>query len=387
MPTNTLSDAQCRSAKPTSKPYKLFDGGGLYLWVSPKGAKVWRLSYRVAGKPKTMSFGPYPEVSLAAARGKRDEAKGVLREGSDPMAPRRVGRAGKTFDQATREYWEGRKDLSASYRSNALRGIEMHLCPKLGNRNIDSITRGDLLVELQRMDACGLYVYVRKVRMWASQVFDWAVENNFATINPAALIRTEKAFGRVAVEHFAAVDVKDVQPLMQRLQLEGDLQSVLACKFLAYTWVRTAELRKMEWSEIDGDLWRIPAEKMKRRRDHVVPLTSQALKILETMHARSRGSDYVFAADHRLDRAISENAILYLLHRIGYKGKMTGHGWRSVASTWANERGYSSDAIERQLAHAPEDKVRAAYNRAEYLPERRQLLQDWGNWLESLTQD
>jgi len=383
MPTNTLTDAQCRKAKAEDKAYKLFDGGGLHLWVSPAGGKVWRLAFRIAGKPKTMSFGSYPAVSLADARNKRDQAKEQLAAGEDPMAPRRANRAGLKFKEAAAMYWDGRKDLSDSYRANATRAIEMHINPHLGDRNIDSITRTDLLTELEAMDAKGLHVYVRKCRMWVAQVFDWAIEREHATINPAASINTKKAFGKVAVEHFAAVEIKEVPALMERLSLEGQLQSALACKALAYTWSRTTELRMMEWTELDGDLWRIPGAKMKRRRDHVVPLTSQMLAIIETMRQRSRGGPYVFPSDHRIDRPMSENAVLYLLHRIGYKGKMTGHGWRSVGSTWANEKGYNEDAIERLLAHAPEDKVRSAYNRAEYLPERRQILQDWCNWLDS----
>jgi integrase len=223
--------------------------------------------------------------------------------------------------------------------------------------------------------------------MWVSQVFDWAVENSHAEINPAALIRTEKAFGRAKVKHFSSVELSEVPALLARIDLEHDLQSVLACRALAYTWSRTTELRTMRWTELEGALWRIPGSKMKRERDHLVPLSRQMLALLEVMKSRSRGGPFVFPADHRDDRPMSENAVLYLLHRIGYKGKMTGHGWRSVGSTWANERGYNKDAVERQLAHAPEDKTRAAYNRAEYLPERTQMLQDWCDWLESLTVD
>jgi integrase len=157
--------------------------------------------------------------------------------------------------------------------------------------------------------------------------------------------------------------------------------SAMACKLLALTWTRTQELRLMEWSEIDGDLWRIPAGKMKRRRDHLVPLSRQALVLLDNLRVRQRGSVYVFPNDRRLDRPMSENAILYLIGRMGYGGRMTGHGWRTVASTWANEAGYNRDWIERQLAHSPDDKVRSTYNRAEYLTDRRVMLQAWGDWL------
>lgn len=383
MPTNTLTDAKVRAAKPAARPLKLFDGHGLHLWISPKGAKIWRLSYRLSGRQQTMSLGPYPEVSLAEARQKRDGVRASLREGADPMAPRRASRAGLTLTEASAAYWAGRKDVSDSYRDNATRAIALHLEPALGARPVSSITRDDLLAELRRMDAAGLHVYVRKVRMWVGQVLEWAVECGHATINPAALIRPERAFGRAAVEHHAAVSLAEVPALMARLDLEGDLQSALACRMLALTWARTGELRMMEWSEIDeaAGLWLIPAGKMKRRRDHLVPLSVPALEILRTMRARNRGGRYVFESDRRADRPMSENSILYLLHRIGYRGRMTGHGWRTLASTWANEAGYSADAIERQLAHVPEDRVRSAYNRAEYLPERRAMLAAWAGWL------
>jgi integrase len=385
MPTNTLTDARCKGAKASDKPYKLFDGGGLHLYVSTTGSRTWRLAYRLAGKPQTMSLGSYPEITLAAARLKREEVKRALIEGHDPMAPRRVNRQGMTLAEATDTYWQGRKDVSATYRTNALRGIELHLVRLLSNP-ISSITRDDLLGELLLMDAAGLHVYVRKVRMWVGQVFEWAVENGIANINPAALIRPEKAFGRAKVTSFAALALREVPEFLERLAMEGDLQSVLACRLLALTWVRTNELRMMEWSEIDeaGKVWLIPAGKMKRDRDHLVPLSDQSLAVLKQLRARSRPeARYVLSAPHRMDRPMSENSVLTLIARMGYRGRMTGHGWRSVASTWANENGYSPDAIERQLAHVPDNKIRAVYNRAEYLTDRKKLLQDWADWLDS----
>lgn len=384
MPTNTLTDARCKAAKPAEKAQKLFDGGGLHLFVSPSGAKTWRVAYRLAGKPKTQSFGPYPAVSLADARAKRDALKATLRDGGDPMASRRAVRKGMTLQEASDAFWSGRDDLSDSYRANAERGIAMHL-KGIVQANVGSITRETLLAELNRMNAAGLYVYVRKVRMWVGQVFEWAVEHGHATINPAALIRPEKAFGRATVESFAALTLREIPDFCQRLDLERDLQSVLACRMLAYTWLRTNELRMMEWSEIDDDQAQllIPAGKMKRKKDHLVPLPKQALAILKEMRARVGQSKYVFPSDRRDDRPMSENSVLYLIHRIGYKGRMTGHGFRSVASTWANERGYNPDAVEMQLAHSPENKIRAIYNRAKYLPERAALLQAWADWFES----
>lgn len=259
----------------------------------------------------------------------------------------------------------------------------MHL-GRLAKRPVGEITREELLTELKVMDAAKLFVYVRRMRMWAGRVFAWAMEQGDASTNPAAAIDPEKAFGKAEVQSHAAIGLADVPDFKVRLRLERELQSVPACRLLALTWVRTSELQLMEWPKIEGDLWRIPKERMKRGAEHLVPLSKQALAIIETMRARSRGSKYFFPAHHRLDRPMSENSVLYLLARIGYKTIMTGHGWRSVASTWANERGYQADAIERQLAHMPGDNVRAAYNRAAFLPQRRQMLQDFADWLTNI---
>ena len=245
MLTNKLNEAKCKAARAADSPQKLFDGGGLYLFVSPTGAKSWRVSYRLNGKAQQKSLGPYPDVSLAEARRKRDELKALLRDGHDPMAERRANRHGMTLREASDAFWAGRNDISPSYKANATRALEMHLWPNLGDKNIAGIDRDMLLTELSVMDAKGLHVYVRKVRMWVGQVFDWAVENGHAKINPAALINPEKAFGRAKVESFAALDLRDMPNFVQRLAMERELQSVLACKMLAYTWVRTNELRML----------------------------------------------------------------------------------------------------------------------------------------------
>lgn len=384
MPTNTLTDSQCRSAKPGERARKMFDGGGLYLYVSPAGSKTWRLAYRYEGRPQTMSFGSYPEVSLAEARQRRDDAKAKLRDGVNPIDARRPSdKKNITLAHANEAYWAARKDLTDGYRENARRGIEMHLCPMLGRLPLREIDRGKLLQALNVMDAAGKHVYVRKVRMWVGQVFDWAIEQGTADENPSRSISPRKAFGKEKVRNFAALEERDIPDFLARISMERELNSVLACRLLALTWTRTKELRMMKWDELEDEFWRIPADTMKAGEYHLVPLSRQAREVLEKMRARSRGSVYVFPAETRLDRPMSENAILYLMYRIGYKGRMTGHGWRAVGSTWANERGYNRDAIERQLAHAPDDRTRAAYNRAMYLDERRRMLQDWADWMDS----
>lgn len=306
MPTNTLTDHQLRSVKPGDKARKLFDGHGLHLVVTPTGAKVWRMAYRLAGKPQTATFGPYPLITLADARARRDEIRRKLQEG---VSPKDAPRGGLTLGAAIAAYWDGRKDVSAGYRSNATRALQMHLA-KLIERPLPGISRADLLEQLMRMDAAGRYVYVRRVRMWADQVFAWAIERGLASTNPAAAIDPEKAFGRDKVQSHAALRLVDVPAFMERLALERELQSVLACRLIALTWVRTGELRLMTWPEIEGDVWRIPQGRMKRRQEHLVPLSRQALEILKKLRARSGSSVYVFPSDRRDDRPMSENAVL-----------------------------------------------------------------------------
>lgn len=245
------------------------------------------MAYRFEGKQKTMSFGAYPEVDLAEARRRRAEVREQLRGGIDPMLDRKLAKKKSiTLLQASHTYWEGRQDLSPSYRNNAIRGIEMHLGPVLGGRELSSITREDLLTELMRVDAAGRLVYVRKIRNWVSQVFEWAVEQGMAQINPAALINPQRAFRHSEKGQQAALELHEVPELVRQLNFQGDLLSALACKLLALTWVRTKELRFAKWDEFEGDVWRVPAERMKQRRPHVVPLSRQAMDILDVLRVR-----------------------------------------------------------------------------------------------------
>ncbi len=404
MPTNTLSDNDCKTAPPAEKEQKLFDGNGLYLWISTKGAKVWRQAYRFNGKPQTLVHGRYPLITLKMARTKRDDALRLLAAGHDPKAAGQAPpAAGKsiTLCGACDMHWDGKGDITDGYRENAKRGLEMHLA-QLWKRDIRSINREELLDCLNAMDTAGKHVYVRKVRMWASQVWHWAVEQKYADSNIPDTINPRRAFGKKKVKHFASLHERDFPEFWRRVNMEKDLISVYATKVLAYTMVRTQEMRFMEWEEIDAfaDLlvgrtqllpdpaedwiWDIPDDKMKRGKAHLVPLPRQARELLLQLWARRRrGSKYVFPAEHRDDRTISENTVLALIYRLGYKGEMTGHGFRSVASTWGNERGYSPDWIERQLSHVEDNKVRGAYNKAEYLKGRSALLQDLSDWIDS----
>lgn len=373
MPSNKLTIGQVRAAASRERPYKLFDGDGLYLFVSPAGGRFWRLQYRIAGRQQTKSLGRYPDISLADARKAAQEAR------SGP----RAARSGMTLARAAETYWDGRKDLSSSYVANATSAISTHLVPTLGQRPIGSIARADLLEALNVMDARGLHEYVRKTRMWVGQVFEWAIEQGYATENPAAAIRPARAFGKRPVKHHAAVPLAELPELLQRLSIEPRTDAVLATWLLIFTWVRTAELRLAQWAEFDGGpVWKIPEGRMKRRIEHWVPLPTQAQAIIEELRERRRG-DYILPGGRTILRPMSENAILALLARMGYRNRQTGHGFRSQGSTWANERGHNADAIEYQLAHRPADEVRAAYNHAKYWDQRRSLLQAWADWIES----
>lgn len=380
MPTDKLTDARCRAAKPADKPYKMADGAGMALWVSPTGARIWRLYYRLGKKLQTKSLGAYPEVSLAEARQLRDEARRKLRAGDAlTVTPRAV----MTVEQACRDYWASRADTTDGYRADSLRMLELHIWPAIGGVDVAALTREQVLAPLLVLDAADKPEAARRTRGRLSQVLAWCVERGHCTANHAAGIKPERAFGRRTIKHHPAVELSEVGALLRRLALEGDIQSALGCRLLALTWARTGELRMMRWDEIDGDLWRLPAGRMKRRRDHLVPLSTQAQALVDRMRARQRGSEYVFPGPVRLDRPMSENAILDLFERMGYAGRMTGHGWRTVASTWAHEAGYPADVIERQLAHTPDDKVRSAYNRAQHLPERAAMLQAYADWLDA----
>lgn len=378
MATNRLTDAVCKRAPTPDKVKKLMDGGGLFLALLPSGSKVWRQNYRLHGKEQTEVFGPYPLLGLADARVRSAEFKRKLLDGVDVKAKPEKS---VTFKEACALYWAGRKDVTEKYITNATNGLTMHLFGAIGNTPVAVLTRQMLLDPLMVVDAQGKHEYSRRVRMWSGLVLEWAKEQGHCSENVVDMINPRTAFGRKVVVGHAALKVSEMHDLFARVALEKDLQSVLALKMMTLTWVRTGELRKMKWEDIDGDLWRLAGASMKMGREHLVPLPTQALVLLEQLKLRCRGSAYVFPGDRRLDRTMSENAVLYLLGRIGYKGLMTGHGLRKVASTWANERNYNADAVEMALAHASGSAVRKVYNHAAYLPQRRQMLQDFADWL------
>lgn len=381
MPTNKLTDAACKAAKPRENPYKLSDGGGLYLFVTPSGAKSWRCSYRVNARQKTLTLGLYPIVALAAARKGRDDAKRSLITGIDP-GESKATKSKKSLRQAYTDYWNKRHDVTDQYRHDAIQAFENHIPNDLASTPIVSVERVGLLATLTVVDQAGSTSAAKKLRTYLSLAWQHAVEVGDAVHNVPQSIRPNTAFSRRTVEHFAAVELPEVPELWRRIHMESHRVSAIACKLLAYTWVRTTELRFMRFDEVEGDLWRIPAKRMKKRRDHLVPLSRQALAIIESRRLQT-DSELVFESDRGNGKPISENTILFMLYEIGYKDRMTGHGFRSIASTWANENQHNPDAIERQLAHSPDNKIRASYNRAEFLPQRTAMIQAWADWLDS----
>jgi len=382
-----LSDATCRNAKGRDKPYKLSDGGGLYLYVTPNGSRLWRQKYRFNGKEKLLSFGPYPAIRITEAREKSEAAKRQLANGLDPALglvaeDARAAGDGETFKTIADEWLRGMNERWAA--AHALRvgsRLRDDVYPHIGDMPIDSIGAPDVLAMLRKIEERGALEMAKRVCQSCGQVFRYAIATGRAERDPTGDLRGAlKPSPRV--RHQAKLPANELPEFVRRLRAyEGDPVTPLALEFLIHTWTRTGEVRGAEWSEIDGDLWRIPAERMKMSRDHLVPLTPQSQAILARLKAIGRGSAYI--APGVLGGMMSANTLIYALYRMGYHSRATVHGFRGTASTLANESGlFRADVIERQLAHVPGDAVRSAYNAAEYLAERRAMMTWWSNHLD-----
>ena len=389
-----LTDAKCKTAKSGAVAIrKLADDGGLYLWVYADGRKYWRLRYWLTGKEKSLSLGVYPEVGLKAARLKRDVARKHLDENRDPSAERRADKlqrkltASNSFEAVAREWYE--KQIHTWVPRHAIdvrRRLEKNAFPSLGMRPIAQIEAPELLATVRKIEKRGAHDLAHRVLSVCGQVFRYGIATGRCTRDVGADLRGALTPHRKV--HQAAVKPEELPVLLRAIatyDAVGDRQTQLALQLLALTFVRTNELIGAEWQEFDLDnaRWIIPAGRMKMKTEHVVPLARQALEILEEMKAIGGGSRFVFPGRNR-DKPVSNNTMLFALYRLGYKGKMTGHGFRAVASTTLNESGFRPDVIERQLAHAERDEVRGAYNRAEYLQERATMMQHWADYLDAL---
>lgn len=393
MPRHQLSDVQIRRTKPALKPRKLFDGGGLFLLVHPNGSKYWRLKYRYAGKERLLALGVYPKVGLADARAQSDEAKRLIAAGVDPVHDRRARRttanaeSAQTFKALAEEWIASRAGAwSRSYADTVRSALANNLYPQIGSMPVKSITVPVIREALLLMEKRGARVALRKVRMWASLIFRYAIATGRAEVDPAAPLRG--TFQAHQPRRFAALTKPEElgQLLADIDTYDGSIVTRLALKILAYTFVRTGELRGAVWSEFDfsKEIWTIPAGRTKTRAPHVVPLSRQVIHVLMELKQITGRTRWVFPSERRSEQAMSENTILYALYRLGYHGRTTGHGFRASASTLLNELGFDADVIERQLGHQERNKVRAAYHRAEYLDARREILQKWADYLDEL---
>jgi len=389
-----LTDTFLRALKTTDKIQKYADGGGLYIHVAPTGGKLWRMAYRFEGKQKTLSFGAYPAVSLKEARNGREEAKEQIAKGIDPSVHRKVAKTTKKAESdnslsvVAREWYERNKgSWMPHHGQRVLARIERDIIPVLGSKPIGTITAKEILDVLRRIEDRGAIDTAHRTLQTCGRIFRYAVATGRAERDTAADLRG--ALSPVSkTGHFASItEPKAVGALLLDIDGYPNLIIRAALHMLAYTFVRSKELRHAEWSEInfEGAEWRIPATRMKMKDTHIVPLAGRVLSALKDLQQYTGGGKYLFPGAWSNSAPISDMALLNALRRMGYeKGVMTVHGFRSMASTLLNEQGYNRDWIERQLAHGERNSIRAAYNYAEYLPERRRMMQEWADYLDGL---
>jgi integrase len=389
-----LTDTEARRAKPTTKPYKLADSGGLFLAVMPAGGKLWRWKYRFDGKEKLMALGGYPEVSLADVRNRHVEGRRLLAAGVDPMARRMAAKAalqeqsGTTFEAIAAlwmEHWK--EDKSLRHVDSTRRRLDANILPTLGALQIGDIQAPDVVAMVRIVEARGARDVAKRALETTGQIFRYAIAHGHTTRNPAAEIKPKDVLKATAKENYARVDAKDLPALLKQIEVyQGTHVTRLALKLMALTFVRTGELIGAHWKEIDfkEKRWNIPAERMKMRTPHIVPLAAQAIDVLRTLHTLTGSGALLFPGDRNAKKPMSNNTILKGLERMGYKGRMTGHGFRGVASTILHEQGFDHQHIELQLAHAPRNAVSAAYNHALYLKPRSLMMQKWADYLEQM---
>ena len=389
-----LTDTAIKNLKPGTTPIKKSDGGGLFLQVNPNGSRLWRLGYRFGGKQKLLSMGIYPDVSLKQARERRDEARRLLAEGIDPSVHRQTvkamdaSRTANSFEAVVREWFAKFSTAwNAQHQFDVMSRFEHDIFPWLGAKPVDEVSAADLLACLRRIEERGSTYTAHLTRRDCARAFKYAQATGRATRDPT--IDLVGALAPRQIKHHAAItDPAELGALLRSIDsYQGTFIVRCALKLLPLVFLRGGELRKMEWKEIDLEAGeaRIPAGRMKMKLALFVPLSTQAVTILRELHPVTGGGRFVFPSVGTVAAPMSENTILSALRRMGYTGdEMTPHGFRSTASTLLNELGWHRDAIERQLAHAEQDAIRGAYNRAEHLPERRRMMQAWADYLDQL---
>ncbi|WP_374554253.1 tyrosine-type recombinase/integrase [Aquitalea pelogenes] len=384
-----LTDLAIRQAKPQDKPYHLPDGGSLFLEVTPAGGKLWLFRYRHNGKPGKLSLGKYPTVSLASARDKAAEARMLLDEGKNPSQEKKVAKASakeasaNAFEAIAREWHLKQMVLwTPAHAARVLDSLETDAFPDLGKIPVSELTAPQILATIRKIESRGALETASRVLQRIGSVMRYAIQTARAQTNPASDLAG--AISSAKVEHRPALPRNELPEFFKRLEAEPIYQPTrIAMHLLILTFVRPGELRAARWEEFDlvRKEWRIPAERMKMRAPHIVPLSSSALALLDELKPLTGRNAMLFPAMTDHDRPMSENTLSYAMGRMGYKGTATPHGFRALASTVLNEEGFDPDVIERQLAHAERNKVRAAYHRAEYLEERRRMMQWWADFI------
>lgn len=387
-----LNARQVDTAKGKDKPYKLADGGGLYLLVNSNGSKYWRLKYRSAGKEKLLALGVYPDVSLADARGKREEAKRTIAAGGDPGAlkqeeKREKERAVTTSFKSVALEWHTYKSAkwTEEYADSMLACLEMDVFPYIGKADITTLSPSDILKVLRRMEERNVLHKLKKVRQACKQIYTFAIITGKAQINPVSDL--SGALLTPKLNHFPHLSVDQMPAFLSSLNdYSGSLLTRNGARLLMLTGLRTIELRASEWADIDFEkgIWQIPAERMKMRRPHLVPLSSQAKSLLQEIHQLTGRGKYVFPGRNDAGKPMSEASINQVIKRIGYDGKATGHGFRHTMSTILHEQGYNTAWIETQLAHVDKNSIRGTYNHAQYLDGRKEMLQWYADYMDAL---
>ncbi|HVZ45484.1 MAG TPA: tyrosine-type recombinase/integrase [Ramlibacter sp.] len=387
-----LTDLKLRNLETREKPYKVADGNGLYVLVSATGLRAWRWKYRFARKEKVLPLGKYPDVTLAEARAARDEARKKLLADIDPAEERRDAKVAllvahensfETVARAWHEVWAPTKHQR--YSEDVLVRLERNVFPVLGHKPVSQIEPKDVVRVMDLVQGRGATDIARRVRNTCSQIFRYAVTKGLCSRNPAADFKPSDVLPQRKAENHARIDEADLPELLRKIEAyEGSQLTRLAMKLLALTFVRTSELIEARWNEIDFDNaeWRIPAERMKMKRPHIVPLAPKAIEVLRTLQLISGRFELLFPGERDRKKPMSNNTILKALERMGYKGRMTGHGFRGLASTALYERQFPSDHIELQLAHV-RGKVRGAYDHSRQLPQRRKMMEFWADYLDS----
>lgn len=381
-----LTEIAIKAIKPAEKIARHHDEKGLYLEVSPAGGRWWRFKYAFAGKEKRLSLGTYPDVTLKAARLKRDEFRVMLQGGTDPGADRKAQKrdkaGGLVFEAVARQWWAHWKlGNSPRHADYAIRRLEADVFPEIGHLGINEITTKVIVACVRKIEARGAHDLAHRQINKISQVYRYAVANDLAERNPAADIMPSDVLKPLRSTNLARVSARELPALLKAIdEYNGKPITRLALRLMALTFVRTSELIAAPWSELDGDIWRIPKERMKMPSPHLVPLSRQAQAVLVELKKITGEGVYLFPGERT--GSMSNNTILYALYRMGYRSRMTGHGFRGLASTILHEQGWPHDHIELQLAHSARDDVSAAYNHALYVEPRAKMMQAWADYLD-----